>query len=297
MPDLDLAQLSQIPDLPAPPKRVVSLVPSTTESLFTLGFGDTVVGITDYCIHPAEALSDLPRLGGTKNPEVDEIIALKPDLVFTNQEENTSQAIQSLVDADVPVWLSFPQNVDQCINMLFDLVAIYHTDLAAMQLKALQNAIDWARGAAESQEPISYFCPIWQDEADGQTWWMTFNQHTFPHDLLAVFGGQNIFAERQRQYPLAADLGKQESDSGDEHEDTRYPRVTIEEVVEANPALILLPSEPFVFDDAHRTALMDILAETAAVKNNNVYLVDGSLITWHGTRIAMALQELPQYFS
>ena len=202
MSDIDLTQLSQIPDLPAPPEGVVSLVPSMTESLFTLGFGETVVGITDYCIYPAEPLSKLPRIGGTKNPKVDKIITMKPDLVLANQEENTPQAIEALVQANIPVWVSFPKNVDQAMNMLFDLVAIYHTDAAAMQLKALQNAIDWARGASENQEPISYFCPIWQDEAEGQTWWMTFNQETFPHDLLAVFGGRNIFAERQRQYPL-----------------------------------------------------------------------------------------------
>jgi len=294
--DIDLTHLYQIPDLPAPPRRVISLVPSITESLFTLGFGDTVVAITDYCVHPREAVATLQRVGGPKNPEVPAIIALQPDLVFANQEENTPELVHALLEAHIPVWLSFPQNVDQAINTLFDLVAIYHTDAAAMQLKALQNAIDWARGAAQSQDPVTYFCPIWQEQSDDQTWWMTFNQDTFSHDILALFGGHNVFADRQRRSPLAADLGWTESEDPAPQGDTRYPRVTIDEVVGADPQLILLPSEPFAFDESHKRVFAELLSSTRAVKNDNIHLVNGSLITWHGTRIALALQELPIFF-
>ena len=78
-----------------PPKRIVSLVPSMTESLFDLGFGATVVGVTDYCIHPAEGLRGLPRLGGPKNPRLADLCALQPDLVIANPEENTRRAIEA----------------------------------------------------------------------------------------------------------------------------------------------------------------------------------------------------------
>src|SRR5438477_3927909 len=73
-------------DFYQPPRRVVSLVPSLTETLFDLGAGDAVAGITDFCIFPEEL--DRPRVGGTKNPRIDEIRALGPDLVYVNLEEN-----------------------------------------------------------------------------------------------------------------------------------------------------------------------------------------------------------------
>ncbi|MFU8771696.1 MAG: helical backbone metal receptor, partial [Anaerolineales bacterium] len=82
--------------LSSPPKRVVSLVPSMTESLFDLGFGDAVVGITDFCVHPAEHLAGIRRIGGPKKPRLDEIIGLNPDLVLANQEENTPNTVKAL---------------------------------------------------------------------------------------------------------------------------------------------------------------------------------------------------------
>ena len=94
-----------------PPKRVVSLVPSMTESLFDLGLGDVVVGITDYCIYPAELLKNLPRVGGTKDVSEDEILDLKPDFVIANQEENSRQLVEKLEAAGIRVWVTFPKSV------------------------------------------------------------------------------------------------------------------------------------------------------------------------------------------
>ena len=79
---MDISALSAPPELERPPQRVVSLIPSMTESLFDLGFGETVVGITDYCIHPADKLTNLPRLGCPKNARIDEVAALKPITSF-----------------------------------------------------------------------------------------------------------------------------------------------------------------------------------------------------------------------
>jgi ABC-type Fe3+-hydroxamate transport system substrate-binding protein len=114
----ELQALKAIPDLGGPPRRVVSLVPSMTESLFALGFGATVVGATDYCIHPAEQLEDMPRVGGPKNPDIDQVVALRPDLVFVNQEENTRQLVEALLEAGLQVWLTFPQTVDEAVDVL-----------------------------------------------------------------------------------------------------------------------------------------------------------------------------------
>src|SRR5262249_43166653 len=133
------------------------------------------------------------------------------------------------------------------------------------------------------------FVPIWRDP------WMTFNRHTFMHDLLAACGAENVFADRERHYPLQADLGNADplpaNDPRIAGRDTRYPRITLEEVVAAQPDIVLLPDEPYKFTqtDVDEIAKLDI----PAARNEQIHLVDGSLLTWHGTRIAYALHELP----
>src|SRR5215813_10122637 len=92
-----------------PPRRVVSLVPSVTESLFDLNLGDRLIAITDYCVYPEAGVARLPRIGGTKNPDVGRIINLSPDLVIANQEENRKEDVLALQEAGIPVWVMFPR--------------------------------------------------------------------------------------------------------------------------------------------------------------------------------------------
>jgi ABC-type Fe3+-hydroxamate transport system substrate-binding protein len=278
------------------PQRVVSLVPSLTESLFELGFGHAVVGITDYCIHPAEALADLPRLGGTKDPRIDDILQLKPDLVLANREENGRQAIESLQAAGLRLWISFPKTVAESLNDLLRLASLFLSPHAILKVRTLERGWEWTQASAPPN-PQRFFCPIWYAQTqEGMPWWMTFNHQTYTHDLLTHLGGENVFAYRERRYPLEADLGLEKAQEPGER-DTRYPRVTLEEIRAANPELILLPSEPYEFTEADRLDLCKLLAGTPAVENDRVHLVDGSLITWHGTRLAQAMRELPRFFT
>lgn len=279
--------------LEKPPRRVVSLVPSLTESLFDLGFGEVVVGITEYCVYPAEQVSKLPRVGGTKNPRLEEILALAPDLVLANREENPRQIVEALQAANIPVWVTFPTTVRAALDILWLLVGLFHNRTAASKLETLEIALGWAQNAFSDSRPLRYFCPIWFDEtSDGLPWWMTFNHETYTHDLLRIFGGWNIFADRQRRYPLEADLGLQDPQDP-AGKDTRYPRVGLNELQKANPEIILLPSEPYSFEAKHETQIRDLLLDSLAVRHNRIVPVDGSLLTWHGTRLGRALQELP----
>lgn len=279
-----------------PPRRVISLVPSLTESLFDLGLGGVVVGITDYCLSPAKALSGLPRLGGPKNPRISDILDLKPDLVLANQEENTQHTIEALEKAGIGVWVSFPQTVRKALDVLWVLVGIFNDPAAAARLETLEITVDWCESSLSGTTPRRYFCPIWEGKSSAsQQWWMVFNQLTYANDVLRLAGGENVFAPRERRYPLDADLGKIKPHNPGKR-DTRYPRVTLEEIQAANPELILLPSEPFKFEEKHRQVVCELLAETPAVREGRVHLVDGSLITWHGTRLARALQDLPSLF-
>jgi ABC-type Fe3+-hydroxamate transport system substrate-binding protein len=276
-----------------PPRRVVSLVPSLTESMFDLGLGEFVVGITDYCVYPAEEVAKIPRLGGPKTPSLEAILALQPDLVMANQEENPKALVESLEAAGVKVWVTFPKTLRQALDVLWTIVGLYQSRGAAIRLETLELTLDWAEEAAKERSTWRYFCPIWQSLPEEQTqWWMTFNQDTYMHDLLRVVGGENVFAGRKRLYPLEADLGLAEPEQAGER-DTRYPRVTLAEILKADPEVILLPDEPFVFDANQRYRLEDLLARTQAVKNGRVFELEGSLLTWHGTRLARALRDLP----
>jgi ABC-type Fe3+-hydroxamate transport system substrate-binding protein len=273
---------------------VVSLVPSMTESMFDLGFGEALVGITDYCIHPAGKLEGLPRVGGTKNPRVEEVIALEPELVLANWEENTRRSVEALEAAGVRVWVTFPKTVRQALDLLWIMADLFHSRLAAARIESLEIGLEWAQKAAQQREPVRYFCPIWHEKTSaGLPWWMTFNQQTYPHDLLHTLGGENVFATRQRRYPLEADLGMAEPQDAKER-DTRYPRLGLDEIRQAAPVLILLPDEPYGFSESHKEALQAWLGDTPAVQEGRVCLLDGSLITWHGTRLSRALQVLPE---
>ena len=97
--------------LPAAPRRIVSLVPSVTESLFALGLGDRVAGVTDWCIHPRDLPPSLARVRGTKNPDCDAIVALAPDLVLANHEENREIDVRRLRERGVTVWVDYPRTV------------------------------------------------------------------------------------------------------------------------------------------------------------------------------------------
>jgi ABC-type Fe3+-hydroxamate transport system substrate-binding protein len=272
------------------------LVPSLTESVFELGLGEALVGITDFCVHPAEQVQGLPRVGGPKDPKIEAILALHPDLVLANQEENTRQTVTALQAKGVPVWISFPQTVRAAVEVLWRLAELFRSPIAASRVQQLERTVDWAEAAIAEVPLCTYFCPIWQGKTgSGQRWWMTFNRSTYIHDLLRLLGGSNVFADRERRYPLQADLGTASPEDPGEG-DTRYPRVTLAEIQSAAPEAILLMSEPYAFDDFHTQELAELLADTPAARNRRIHLVDGSLLTWHGTRLARALRELPAFF-
>ena len=272
-----------------PPERVVSLVPSMTQSLFDLGLQSHLVGVTDFCRPP----DPRPTVGGTREPEVQRILDLTPDLVLANQEENSRLSIEALRAAGMRVWLTFPRSVQDAMQVLWSLVELFHAPDAAARLSTLEVTLEWAVEATRTDTPVAVFAPIWQEvhPAAGR-WWMTFNQETYAHSVLTVCGGRNIFAERLRAYPLEADLGMSSAEASGER-DVRYPRVRVDDIVAAAPDVILLPDEPYPFSEADVELLRWDLRQTPAVEFGRVHRIPGSLLTWHGTHLARALAELP----
>jgi ABC-type Fe3+-hydroxamate transport system substrate-binding protein len=239
-----------------PPRRVVSLVPSDTYNVIALGAGDRLVGRTSWCEH-----GDAPTIGGTKDVDVDAVLALAPDLVLANQEENTRRPLEALA-ARVPVLVSLPRTVDQGVAHLARLARVL--DLGPHDL--LKRGLALPRAAHAKRRA---FVPIWMDPL------MTLNAETYGSDVIARVGVGNAFGDRLRLYPLAADLGKSApADAGDR--DIRYPRVTLDEVRARGAELIVLPDEPHAFSAADEAVIAAALPATRVVR------VCGKDLFWYG---------------
>ena len=261
--------------LARPPRRVVSLVPSDTYSLFALGCGERVVGRTSYCELP-EAAAGIPVVGGTKDVDVDAVLALAPELVIANQEENTRGPLERLAER-VPVLVSLPRRVADGVAH----VARLARALGVVREPAVVDLI--RRGyelcAAPAPEPrLRAFVPIWMDPL------MTLNADTFGSDVLAMVGIGNAFDDRLRLYPLAADLGKAAA-ADPRGRDQRYPRVSVDEVAARRPELIVLPDEPHAFAAADRAALAAMVPDARQVD------VLGKDLFWYG---AWTIEALPR---
>jgi ABC-type Fe3+-hydroxamate transport system substrate-binding protein len=267
--------------IPHTPQRLVSLVPSLTEVLFSFGHGAQVVGITDYCTEPAAGVAGKTTVGGTKNPDIAAILDLQPHLVFAVAEENQRQDVEQLAAAGVPVYVFEPRTVRDGIDLLWRVADLLdcRPEVAA-HIQTIEQ--DYAETVAlvAGRQRVRVFCPIWKDP------YMTINAETYVHDTLRVCGGDNIFARRQRRFPLAADLGRHPEAAGERYaeRDRRYPRITLEEMAALVPDVILLPDEPYVFSTADVTDFTPF-PNVPAVRDGRIYLIDGTMVSWYGPRI------------
>jgi ABC-type Fe3+-hydroxamate transport system substrate-binding protein len=277
-----------------PPTRVVSLVPSMTQSLLDLDCAQFLAGVTEYCPRiEGEPIAEI--VGGTHQIDVEMVTSLNPDLVLANQEENDRKDVEALEKAGIKVWVTFPKTVQSAVQILWELARIFNVGKTATpKILLIERSLDWVQMGVSETEPKSVFVPIWQDQLeDAGAYWMTFNKETYCDSVLKTCGAMNVFHERNRRYPLEAEFNPDlEVDPGDR--DTRYPRVGVDEIVAHEPELILLPSEPFEFTDQDRQFISELLVETPAVKNDKVISIDGKWLSWHGTMLAKAIAGLPE---
>jgi ABC-type Fe3+-hydroxamate transport system substrate-binding protein len=240
--------------------RVVSLCPSLTELVVALGRGDTLVGRTRFCHQPAGAVEAIERVGGTKNPKVDRIIALRPDLVLLNEEENRREDAEALAAAGVPLHVSFPKDAADTAAMVrvlgraLDAAAAAESIAADIERRTAAVRARAAMRAAGGVPPVRWAYLIWRRP------WMAVRDDTFVAALLDQAGGANVFAGT----------------------DARYPEVAAAALAAACPDLVLLSSEPFPFTDAHA----DELAAETGLPRDRFVLADGELLSWHGARTA-----------
>ena len=261
------------------PRRIVSLVPSDTESVAALVGPQVLVGRTEYCVEPAAVL-DVATVGGTKSIDVDAVLRLSPDLVLANKEENGRVPVERLIDAGLSVLVSFPRSVSEALAWLVTLArALGVPDHPIVSgSKSMED-----RCTQDKPVPsvVRTFVPIWRDP------WMTFNADTYGSDVLRCAGAENIFGDRDRRYPLAADLGRSPAAPtvDEKARDTRYPRVVLDEVRQRRPEIVLLPDEPYVFRSSDADEIHRELGIPAR-------LVDGKDLFWYGVRTLTAIDRV-----
>jgi ABC-type Fe3+-hydroxamate transport system substrate-binding protein len=268
-------------EISGPLARVVSLVPSDTLSVAALGCASSLVGRTDYCELPADVVAAVPSVGGTKNPRVDDIVRLEPDLVLANQEENTRSDLEALAARGVRVYVAFPKRVADGLAHLARLARLFGVDSTPAARQLLQQGYDGLRAAEQvrgSSRGVRAFCPIWMDPL------MTIHGETFISDMLDLCGASNVFADRLRRYPLAADLGRAAASPPARvaGRDVRYPRVTLDEVVARAPELVLLPDEPHPFTAADADVFRSL--DIPAAGRGAVVPMSGKDLCWYGAR-------------
>jgi len=241
--------------VPSVPKRIISLVPSQTELIADLGLGDSLVGITKFCIHPDAVFRSVKRVGGTKKIDYEAIDALSPDLVIANKEENTKEIVETLA-LKYPVWVSDIKTIAESLEMIELLGELLSKTVEAKQLT---NEIREAWASFETgiskrgKSKVAYL--IWQNPI------MLAGHDTFIHDNLQNLGFENVSSSF----------------------DSRYPEVTSEQLQDLNPDLLFLSSEPFPFKEKH------ILEWKKALPSTQVHLVDGEMFSWYGSRMRLAV--------
>jgi ABC-type Fe3+-hydroxamate transport system substrate-binding protein len=247
-------QIGQFHRLDQTPKRIVCLVPSITELLYHLGLEDAVVGITKFCEHPVHFKKTKTIIGGTKQVYLEKIIALQPDIIIANKEENTQEIVVSL-QKFAPVWVTNIVTVEDALQMVLDMGKLFQKNTEAQKwVLKIQHAREDFKKFIKNKpsKKVVYF--IWAKP------YMVAANQTFIHQMLLENGWINCYENLNR-----------------------YPEIEVKQInLKCNPDLILLSSEPFPFKDKHA---FEIGRFTQPAKT---IFVDGSYFSWYGSRMYAA---------
>lgn len=248
--------------LPAFPSRIISLVPSITETLCTLGLGERLVGVSRYCTEPSALVRTKAKVGGQKNPDLNVIQSLRPDLVIVNMEENRREDVEALEAMGIAVYTTFPRTVRQGIEMIRELGYVSgvdeKADAIALRIERVYQDIS---ETVKKERPLRVFCPIWRKP------YMSINRDTYIHDVLRACGGENIFADKE----------------------ARYPQISLAEIADLDVDVILLPDEPYPFRPRHLADFRPFEGFIPAVATGRVHFIDGKALSWYGPRIGESL--------
>lgn len=233
--------------------RIVSLCPSLTELVFDLGSGADLVGITRYCIHPADRVGTIETVGGTKDPEVARIIELAPDLVLMNDEENRLEDAEALGDAGIKILSSMPRTAHETAAMVREIASVLEqVESGEAIAQEIASRTEEVQRQAAGLVPVSFAYLIWKGP------WMVAGPDTFASSLLTQAGGSNFV----------------------ESSEPRYPSIELKDLKDAGVELVLLCSEPYSF----RPEDGDEIALKTGLPRANIVAADGEYLSWHGSR-------------
>lgn len=234
-------------NLPAQPKKIVSLVPSQTELLFDIGLENEICGITWFCVHPRELVEKVTKVGGTKKLKLDKIRQIKPDLIIANKEENEKEQVEELAN-EFPVWVTHVHDLTSALSMIRELGKITNRAEKAGEIAGkIERSFD-ELSMQQSNRRVLYM--IWRKP------WMAAGGDTFIHEMLKTCGWQNVL-----------------------HDVNRYPEISGEYLQKLQPEIILLSSEPYPFKEKH----FDEFRKWAP--NASLKIVDGEMFSWYGSRL------------
>lgn len=247
---ISVDQLNRELVLAQPAKRIVSLVPSQTELLFTLQCNELIVGRTKFCIHPKEKVHKISKVGGTKNFNFEKIDRLAPDLVIANKEENKKEDITALWEK-YQVWVSDVVDIKDNIEMISKLgLLLNRKQLSDTIIHKLENRL----ACFLPIKAMSVLYLIWKNP------YMAVGNHTYINTMLELCGFENCLKEINR-----------------------YPIINVNEIIKRQPNVIFLSSEPYPFSHKHLEELKGICPKA------RIILVDGEMFSWHGSRIIDAI--------
>lgn len=237
------------------PKRIISIVPSQSELLWDLGLRDELIGITKFCIHPAEMFTTIERVGGTKKLNINKIRALSPDIIIGNKEENEQSQINELKE-EFNVWMSDIYTLNDALRTIRSIGELVNKK---EQANSISNDIERSfEKLGSANKSVLYL--IWKKP------YMAAGKATFIGDVLNRIGLKNSIEDKN----------------------ARYPELSIEEIKKLNPELIFLSSEPYPFKEQHILELQQELPQT------KILLVDGELFSWYGSRLLKSVDYFNQ---
>ena len=238
--------------------RIVSLCPSLTELVFDLGRGDDLVGITKFCVHPADRVESVERVGGTKDPKVGRIFELAPDLVLMNEEENRSEDHRAFVEAGLRCSSSFPKDPQDAADMVREIADLLDRrdegEAIAAEIERLAGEV---RSRVRPDGTVRFAYLVWREP------WIAVGPDTFIDGMLRLAGGRNVVPPGS----------------------LRYPTVDLAGLGGLHPDLVMLSSEPFPFQEKHRVEI----SRLAGLPPERVVRVDGELLSWHGSRTRLGI--------
>jgi len=231
--------------------RIVSLVPSLTELLFALGLGPQVVGRTGFCVHPRDAVRAVPKVGGTKDVDVDAVIALAPTHLVVNVDENEKPTVERLARHVPNVIVTHPLTVDDNVGLYAQFGRAFDREDEARGLAdALRTALDEARARHWPRADVLYL--IWKDP------WMTVSRETYIADMLATVGLDVVVPPSSR----------------------RYPEIDWRELPPTRADVVLFSSEPYRFRERDAQAF----AREHGLAPSRCLTIDGEMTSWYGPR-------------